>query len=113
MRIVPAAVSVGLLCAVTAACGSNSETVSDAVPRTMSAATPAPSNSDQPGTGDPQAASGLIYAAPPDRPLALGEAWQWTSTARSGAKATGTTAVLAYKQKMSPNRQMGICDTTR
>ena len=31
MRIVPAAVSVGLLCAVTAACGSNSETVSDAV----------------------------------------------------------------------------------
>ncbi|MFC9607403.1 hypothetical protein ACFTTN_28615 [Streptomyces niveus] len=34
--------------------------------------------------------------------MALGEAWQWTSTTSSGAKASGTTAVLAYKQQMPP-----------
>jgi hypothetical protein len=54
--------------------------------------------------------------------MALGEAWQWTSTTRSGARATGTTAMLAYKQHMPPKSadedlrydevKVRVCSTT-
>ncbi|WLQ42576.1 hypothetical protein P8A22_23105 [Streptomyces laculatispora] len=102
MRTATTAMSVGLLCAALAACGSNSEAVSETVQGATSAPTPAPSKSEQPSTDDPQVGGGLTYAAPPDDPMALGEAWQWSSTTRSGTKGTGTTAVLAYKQNMPP-----------
>ncbi|MEW2087642.1 hypothetical protein [Streptomyces sp. NPDC005283] len=102
MRITTAAMYVGLLCAALAACDGTADVVSDTAQRTMSAPTPTPSKIDEPSTDDPEVAGGLTYAAPPDGPMALGEAWQWTSTTRSGAKATGTTAVLAYKQQMPP-----------
>ncbi|MFJ9591010.1 hypothetical protein [Streptomyces acidicola] len=54
--------------------------------------------------------------------MALGEVWQWTSSTHNGAKATGTTAVLVYKQHMPPKPadeelrydqvKVRICSTT-
>ncbi|MFE3250712.1 hypothetical protein [Streptomyces sp. NPDC059209] len=93
--------SVGLLCAALAACGGTADDGSDTTQKPEPAATPAPSKTDEPKTTE--AAGGLAYTAPPDDPMALGETWKWTSTTRSGAKATGTTAVLAYKQQLPPD----------
>ncbi|MCL8016640.1 hypothetical protein [Streptomyces sp. AS02] len=102
MRIITAALSVGLLCTAVAACGGTADVVSGTAQKTKSASTPTPSKADEPNTENPESAAGLTYSAPPDSPMALGEAWLWTSTTRSGAKATGTTAVLAYEQHKPP-----------
>ncbi|AZQ35114.1 hypothetical protein EJ357_17760 [Streptomyces cyaneochromogenes] len=103
MRTITAALSVGLLCAAVAACSGTADVVSGTAQKTKSASVPTPAQADEPSADDPQTAAGLTYSAPPDRPMALGEAWQWTSTTRSGAKATGTTAVLAYEQHKPPS----------
>ncbi|MGW6911260.1 hypothetical protein [Streptomyces sp. NPDC054940] len=103
MRTITVALSVSPLCAAVAACGGSADVVSGTAQKTESAPIPTPSKADEPNTGDLKTVTGLTYSAPPDSPMALGEAWQWTSTTRSGAKATGTTAVLAYEQHKPPN----------
>ncbi|WP_157531716.1 hypothetical protein [Kitasatospora sp. Root107] len=98
MRSTTVFLTAGVLCAVLVACsgsnsaGSSGDAGGSDSPTVKRAPVDEPSGDEWEGLAD------ITYTAPPATPLALGQPWQWTSTRGNGAKATGTTAVLAYEQ---------------